>query len=227
MNSTTVLFGLIAVSAILAGLLMFRPSISASRGGKILAFLAVFVLPVLAGTGGLSQQMERSKDTAFCTSCHVMEKYGTSLRIDDPSYLPAAHFQNNRIPRDEACYTCHTHYAMFGNFKSKMRGLRHLYVQYLGTVPEKPVLYEPYNNRECLHCHSGARNFEEGATHNAEDGRLDQIKSNQLSCNTSGCHEFVHNVKELPGMKLWTPGSKPAADEDSTGSHESTSEEKK
>jgi nitrate/TMAO reductase-like tetraheme cytochrome c subunit len=227
MNATMILFGLIGVSAVLAGILVFRPSITASRAGKILAFLAVFVLPVLAGTGGLSEHMERSKSTDFCTSCHVMQNYGTSLRIDDPSFLPAAHFQNNRIPRDEACYTCHTHYAMFGNFKSKMRGLRHLYVQYLGTVPEKPELYEPYNNRECLHCHSGARNFEEGATHNAEEGKLEQIKSNQLSCKTSGCHEFVHGVKDLPGMKLWTPGSKPAADAETPNGAESTSEEKK
>jgi nitrate/TMAO reductase-like tetraheme cytochrome c subunit len=217
---TTILFALIAVSAILAGLLVFRPSISASRAGKILAFLAVFVLPVLAGAGGLSEHMERSKSTEFCTSCHVMQNYGTSLRIDDPSYLPAAHFQNNRVPRDEACYTCHTHYALFGNFKSKMRGLRHLYVQYLGTVPQQPHLYEPYNNRECLHCHGGARNFEEGATHNAEDGRLDLIKSNKLSCNTTGCHEFVHGVKDLAGMKLWTPGAKPATEEDTTDGEE-------
>lgn len=24
------------------------------------------------------------------------------------AYLAAAHFQNHRIPADEACYTCHT-----------------------------------------------------------------------------------------------------------------------
>ena len=77
--------------------------------------------------------------------------------------------------------------GMFGNFKAKMRGLQHLYVQYFGNIPQKPELYEPYNNRQCLHCHSGARTFEEGATHTAEDGRIDLIKSNQLSCRSSGC----------------------------------------
>src|SRR5262245_57334938 len=180
MDATVLLIAMIAVSVILVAVLMLRPSISTSRGGKILAFISIFVLPVLAGTRGFSEHMERSKKTEFCTSCHVMQQYGQSLRIDDSSYLPAAHFQNNRVPRDQACYTCHTDYVMYGGFKSKLRGLRHLYEQYLGTVPQKPELYTPYNNRECLHCHGGARTFEEGATHTAEAGRMDQIKSNQL-----------------------------------------------
>jgi cytochrome c-type protein NapC len=228
MNATTsFLIALIAVSGILCAVLVFRPSFSFSRGGKILAFVSVFIFPVLAGSGGVAEHLERSKRTEFCTSCHIMENYGTSLRIDDPSFLPAAHFQNNRVPRDQACYTCHTDYAMFGNFNAKMRGLRHLYVQYFGTIPEKPALYEPYNNRECLHCHSGARTFEEGATHNAEDGRIDLIKSNQLSCRSTGCHDFIHGVKDLPQLKLWTPGQKPEPEAETTDQGESAGEEKK
>jgi cytochrome c-type protein NapC len=227
MSATTLLIAIIVVAALLCALFVFRPSISISRAGKILAFVAMFIFPLLAGSRGLSEHMERSKSTEFCTSCHVMQNYGTSLRIDDPSYMPASHFQNNRVPKDQACYTCHTNYAIFGDFKSKMRGLRHLYAQYIGTVPQKPELYEPYNNRECLHCHSGARTFEEGATHNEEEGRLDLIKSNQLSCSSSGCHEFVHGVKELPELKLWTPGSKPEVESNGTSGTEATGEEKK
>ena len=63
-----------------------------------------------------------------------MEAYGKSLRIDDPSYIPASHFQNNRIPRNEACYTCHTNYAMFGGVKAKIGGLKHLAIYYFGTT---------------------------------------------------------------------------------------------
>ncbi|MEK6323275.1 MAG: NapC/NirT family cytochrome c [Acidobacteriota bacterium] len=157
---------------------------------------------------GVDEHVERSKTTAFCTSCHVMENYGKSLLVDDVSYLPAAHFQNNRVPRDKACYTCHTDYTLYGGFKSKLRGLRHVYVQYLGNIPEKVELYNAYNNRECLHCHGGARSFEEGATHNLEDGRLDSIKSNQLSCSSTGCHEIVHNVAGLKDVKFWSESSK-------------------
>ncbi len=58
--------------------------------------------------------MEHATSTKFCLSCHVMEDFGRSLYVDDPSYIPAMHFQNNRVPRDHACYTCHTDYTMFG-----------------------------------------------------------------------------------------------------------------
>lgn len=207
-NPTAILIGTIVVSIILAGLVASKPSVTSSRGGKILAFVSILLFPVLAASLGVDEHVERSKATAFCTSCHVMENYGKSLHVDDASYLPAAHFQNNRVPRDKACYTCHTDYTLYGGFKSKLRGLRHLYVQYLGKIPEKVELYNAYNNRECLHCHGGARTFEEGATHNIEDGRLDLIKSNQLSCSSTGCHEVVHNASGLKDVKLWSEGSK-------------------
>jgi len=211
-SPTAILIGTIVVAIILAGLVAFRPSITSNRAGKILAFISIFLFPVLAGSMGVDEHVERSKTTAFCTSCHVMEKYGKSLHVDDASYLPAAHFQNNRVPRDKACYTCHTDYTLYGGFKSKLRGMRHLYVQYLGKIPEKIELYNAYNNRECLHCHGGARSFEEGATHNLEDGRLDLIKSNKLSCLSTGCHEVAHKFESLKEVKFWTEGDKPKSD---------------
>jgi cytochrome c-type protein NapC len=115
------------------------------------------------------------------------------------------HFQNNRVPRDEACYTCHTDYAMFGGVRAKIRGLRHVYVQYLGTIPkpEDIKLYQPYNNRECLHCHEGARSFVDASAHKRTPEMLSQIKSNQLSCTGSKCHDTVHDVDTLADSKFW------------------------
>jgi len=154
---------------------------------------------------GLSSEMDRSKTTAFCLSCHTMESYGKSLDIDDPGHIPAAHFQNHRVPPDEACYTCHTDYALFGTAKVKLNGLRHVYVYYLGTppAPQDIKLYEPYNNRECLHCHEGARSFEEGAVHTADPATVPAVKSNKLSCLSSGCHEVVHDIAHLKDAKFW------------------------
>ena len=105
----------------------------------------------------------------------------------------------------QACYTCHANYAMFGGFRAKLNGLHHVYVQYFGTVPapDQIKLYETYNNRECLHCHLGARSFEEGAVHNADPETFAAIKANRLSCVSSGCHEMVHNVQGLNKVKFW------------------------
>ena len=192
------LTAVVLVAIALIALVVLRPSLTAARGGRILAFLAFLVLPLLATGMGLAAHMEQSKTTEFCLSCHVMEPYGRSLHVDDAAWLPAQHYQNNRIPRDMACFTCHKDYTMFGDAKAKLRGLRHVYVNYLGTIPEKIKLYEPYNNRECLHCHAGARSFEESDLH--KEIRAD-LGSNTTSC--LECHDTVHNAHELEGKPLW------------------------
>lgn len=192
------LTGIVLVAVALIALVALRPSLTAARGGRILAFLAFLVLPLLATGLGLSAHMEQSKTTEFCLSCHVMAPYGRSLQVDDAAWLPAQHYQNNRIPRDKACFTCHTDYTMFGDVNAKLRGLRHVYVNYLGEIPEKIELYEPYNNRECLHCHAQARSFEESDLH--KEMRAD-LGSNATSC--LECHDAVHDVHELEGKPLW------------------------
>jgi cytochrome c-type protein NapC len=203
------ILALILISALLAAVIVVRPAIAAHPSGKILAFGVLFFLPLFCLLAGTDSEMERSKSTAFCLSCHVMETYGKSLHVDDPAYLAAAHFQNHRVPENEACYTCHTNYALFGSFKAKLGGLRHLYVHYLLTDPrpEDIKLHEPFNNRECLHCHLGARSFEQGAVHNADPATLPAIKANTLSCISSGCHEVVHNVATLGKVKFWNGGN--------------------
>ena len=106
------LVALLGLTIALAALIAVRPNLTTTHGGKILAFVALVVLPVLSTVMAASNHLEHSKQTQFCLSCHIMEPYGRSLYADDPAYVPAAHFQNARIPRDEACYTCHTNYVM-------------------------------------------------------------------------------------------------------------------
>ncbi len=192
------LFG--AVSLALIALVWMRPALIADRVGKILVFLALFILPVMATLLGLSVQLDHAKSTEFCLSCHPMEDYGKSLRIRDPEYLPAAHFQNKRIPAQKACFACHTEYTMFGDMKAKLRGLKHVYVQYIGTIPDKLALYEPYNNRECLHCHAGGRSFEENDDH---EGLHELLTQNEISC--LDCHTMTHAVDEIEELDLWDP----------------------
>ena len=203
-SPAALLYASLVVSAVLIAIIVIRPSLTASREGKIFAFVAFCVLPVLCGSLAASTHVERSKQTKFCLSCHIMEPYGKSLYVDDSSYVAAAHFQNHRVPADEACYTCHTDYVFYGGVRAKLRGMRHIYIQYLGTPPSPGEirLYNPYNNRECLHCHLGARSFESNAIHAAI---LDSLKSNETSCLTSGCHDTAHNVQSLDKVKFWSP----------------------
>jgi nitrate/TMAO reductase-like tetraheme cytochrome c subunit len=194
-----------AAAATLALLVGFRAKLTRSREGKMLAFVALLVLPALSIWGGFSEHLERAQSTSFCLSCHVMTDYGRSLYVDDPSYLPAQHFQNNRIPRERACYTCHTTYTLFGGVKAKLKGVRHLWIQYFGAIPkpEEIKLYEAYNNRECLHCHLGGRRFEQATPHHKSQDLLARAKSGQLSCMSSGCHDIVHDVATLKDAPVW------------------------
>jgi cytochrome c-type protein NapC len=201
---------LVALTMALVLVFFVFPGLTRARGGKIMAFFPLFVLPVAAGGVGGWYHLEQSKKTEFCLSCHVMEDHGKSLYIDDPAFVPAAHFQNHRIPAEEACYTCHTDYSMYGSISAKLRGLRHVYVYYLGKVPkpQEIKLYRSYNNRECLHCHDGARSFEEGAIHSADPAIMAAIKSNETSCLTSGCHDHFHDVGQLSSRKFWSADKK-------------------
>lgn len=189
---------IILLSIILIGLLLLRPTLTAAQGGKILAFIAFFILPIVTTVLGASIHLGNSTSTQFCLSCHVMEVYGKSLYIDDPTYIPAAHFQNNRIPKEQACFTCHTDYTMFGDVNAKVRGLKHLYVYYFKTAPTKLALYEPFKNRECLHCHATARSYEETTPHKE---MKEQLASNGMSCLT--CHNKIHDVKNMDKTKMW------------------------
>jgi cytochrome c-type protein NapC len=188
----------IVLTIILIGILLIRPSITAAQGGKIIAFLAFFLLPIVATVLGASIHLENSTSTQFCLSCHVMESHGNSLYIDDPTYVPAAHFQNNRIPKEQACFTCHTDYTMFGDLNAKLRGVKHLYVHYFKAPPKKLALYEPFKNRECLHCHANARSYEESTPHKE---MKEQLSSNDMSCLT--CHSKIHDVANIDKTKKW------------------------
>jgi NapC/NirT cytochrome c family, N-terminal region len=204
-SATNLTVVLTIVSILVALVVAWRADLTRVRDGRILAFLGLFLLPALAVWAGASEHMERAKTTSFCLSCHAMEPYGRSLYLDDRGYLPAAHFQNNRIPRDHACYTCHTNYTMFGTVRDKWRGLSHVYVQYFGTVPKtgEIKLYEPFHNRECLHCHAGARSYLETSAHQKTPDLLEKANRNELSCMSSRCHDTVHDVASLADSKFW------------------------
>lgn len=197
-----VLVGFLAVTAVLIVLVLVRPSVLEGRAGKALAFLGWFVLPVAALGFGVEAHMERAKSTEFCLSCHVMEPYGESLRLDDSSFLPASHVQNRRVDPDHACYSCHVDYTLFGGVEAKMAGVKHLWIYYTGQAPPpgEIELYEPYENSVCLHCHGGARSFEESEFH---DGMLADLRSGEMSC--LDCHDQMHAIEELADLDRWTP----------------------
>lgn len=196
------LLALVAFAVLLTGALLLFPGLAEDGGGRFLAIVALLALPALV-TGGVAEaQLEQSKSTAFCLSCHEMEPWGRSLSIADREHLPAVHFQDRLVPREAACYTCHTDYALFGDVRAKFRGLQHLWAHFASPPagPEDIALYQPFENRECMHCHAGARGYLEITDH--QDVATD-LASGDLSC--LDCHDSIHDVDDLDELERWTP----------------------
>lgn len=197
----------IGLALLLACVFVVRPSVGLSAHGRAFAFAALAVFPLAAAFLGLERHVELSKQTTFCGSCHVMDLHARSLRVDDDSLLAAAHYQRGQVPRETACFACHTTYTMYGDLHAKLNGLRHVWVNYVTGPPKETEIrpYRPYHNRECLHCHAGTRRFEEGKVHRLEAGRMTQIRDNVVSCLAKGCHEIAHDVAHLDGLDEWKP----------------------
>ena len=189
----------VATLAMIAVLLR-RPDLAASAGGMVFAFFTFFLLPGVALLGGAAQHYEQAKTTEFCVSCHVNRPYEESLYIDDGRFLPAAHFQNRRVPAERACYACHSDYTMFGDVDDKIRGVRHVWHNVWGTWSEPVALYEPYENTACLACHAGARSYEEHPEHRPY---LRELSAGSKSCVM--CHNLVHEVDKLDRFGRWEP----------------------
>jgi mono/diheme cytochrome c family protein len=199
-----VVIALVVLTIALAGLFLVRPSITVGATGKILAFVSLCVLPVLCISTGMSFHMQRSQQTSSCISCHSMASHGQSLHLEDPKYIPAQHFQNHFVPPDKACYTCHTDYTIYGPWKSRIDGLRYVYMTYIGAVPKTIHLKGKYSNLQCLHCHAGARDFEE---HLNQMPPIGDLTSNRISCLSSGCHDMIHNASEVGRLRMWNGGA--------------------
>ena len=152
----------------------------------------------------MNTHVQRSETTRFCTSCHVMVPFGQSLSSDDANHVPAQHFQNHRVPADMACYSCHADYTIYGPLNDKLRGLKRIYLQYVTTPPAAADIRIPggFKNAQCLHCHAGARSFEENPVHST---MMSTLQSNEVSCLGSGCHDTAHDIANLDHLKFWKP----------------------
>ncbi len=191
---------LTAAIALIGALVMYFviDKLAGSKPGWLAATFTICALPLLATGGGATYAVHASSSTEFCLACHEMGDYGRSLFIDDSAVLPATHYQNRLVERDHACYACHTDYAMWGDLAAKLNGLQHVYVHYLGEIPDAIELYQPYPNDNCLHCHADARRYTESLAHR---DRLDALARGETSC--LSCHSKGHALDQVDEGNFW------------------------
>lgn len=171
-------------------------SVSAIAWYKLMAFLALVVLP--AGAVGVANYhvFEGVKTAESCAKCHVMQPMLTDMRDPTSDSLAARHYRNRWI-ESKQCYRCHADYGLAGTLEAKADGFRHLARYTTGTY-EEPIRYRgAYSNGSCLTCHRKTPRFGAVASH----GTIrDRLEASTMSC--LNCHGRAH-----PSRAARTPGS--------------------
>ena len=185
----------IAIAALLFG---GARALAGHTVGRVVLLVGLVALPLLLSAGNISYDVSQSSTTGFCLSCHEMQRHGKSLFADNRQALAAVHYQNRFVDRETVCYSCHKDYAMFGDVKAKMNGLRHVWAHYIAGVPAKIELYKPYPNSNCLHCHDDSRRFVEGVAHRPV---LDALYAGTTSC--LSCHQIAHDMAKVDAEQFW------------------------
>lgn len=192
---------IVAASLVLVALIAYAAGyLTAHRLGRWVLFGGLAVVPLVLTGAGVTVGMHESSRTSFCLSCHEMEPFGKSLFVDNDASLAAVHYQKRLIDRDATCFSCHTDYALFGDAKAKVNGLRHVWVHYLGQIPSEPKLYQPYPNYNCLHCHDDARGYLEKKPHLELRAELSLGSRSCLSC-----HVVAHDGAGVKSQHFWKP----------------------
>jgi cytochrome c nitrite reductase small subunit len=163
---------------------------------RLLALLALLVLPAGAVLLANYHTFEGVHDVRACASCHVMLPMVNDMRDPGSETLAARHYKNRWIAQDQ-CYHCHSDYGLGGNLEAKLTGFRHL-ARYTTRTYDEPIKARvKVDNNSCLHCHDATPKF--AAVESHTEARA-QLTANQTMC--VDCHGDAH-----PTPAQRTPGS--------------------
>lgn len=157
---------------------------------------AGLLLPVAAYAVASLYVLEGSRKPSFCGSCHVMTPLLASVRGDDGS-LASTHYARGLVPHDQACYTCHSGYGIWGGVDAKMAGVMHMIRTVTGRYELPLKTHGPFDIDSCLGCHAHAPAFRAVADHQNPDVQK-QLLSHELTC-TGICHATAHPESALNG----------------------------
>jgi len=157
---------------------------------------AAAILPIAAYGLASLHMLEGSKRVSFCGSCHVMTPILQSLQGNDGS-LASNHYARGLVPHDNACFTCHSGYGIWGGVDAKMAGMMHMVRTVTGRYTLPIALNGPFDIDSCLGCHAFAPTFRAVEAHQDPDLQK-QLLAREMSC-TGVCHPAAHPESALTG----------------------------
>jgi nitrate/TMAO reductase-like tetraheme cytochrome c subunit len=182
---------------------MWRPPALDFRT-KIWLLLGLGILPGMAAATSTATGMHATTERHFCGSCHTMDEYVSDASDPNSQSLAARHGRNPFFGGSN-CYVCHADYGMLGYPMTKLNGMRHVYMYYLGgwkglsteEVYAKIHLNKPYDNQNCRQCHTGT--LADWATVPEHVALAAELEANTVSCASSGCHGYAHPFSKDDG----------------------------
>ena len=158
--------------------------------------VAAVLLPIAAYALAGLHMIEGSKEVTFCGSCHVMTPLLKSLQANDGS-LAATHYARGLVPHDQACFTCHSGYGIWGGLDAKMAGVMHMVRSATGRYSLPLEMNSPFDIDSCLGCHAHTSTFRGVEAH--QDLDLQKLLlAREMSC-TGVCHPAAHPAEALGG----------------------------
>lgn len=164
---------------------------------KLSLALGLGLFPALAATTSTVAGIQRTTERDFCGSCHVMGAHLADAEDPTSTSLAARHARNPYFG-DNNCYVCHADYSMVGYALTKLNGLKHVYHYYLSGYRDQSLeealtqirLYKPYDNGNCMQCHSGQGPLWRKVPEHVP--LQPALGANTVSCSSEGCHGYAH-----------------------------------
>ncbi len=157
---------------------------------------SLVTLPVLAFAVTGAVLVERSKETDFCMSCHIMKPLLATATPEDTS-LAGIHISRGAVPTAQSCYTCHAGYGLQGDVGAKLAGVRHMVLELTGAYELPLTLHGDFDLKSCQGCHAEASGFRAQPAHAAPEIQ-EALLSGQMRC-TGMCHPAAHPPEALTG----------------------------
>ena len=115
----------------------------------------------------------------------------------DKESLASIHYRRGLVPHDEACYTCHSGYGIWGTMDAKMAGVMHMVRTLTGDYTLPIELHGTFDIGSCLNCHATSPAFRDVKDH--QDPEVQKaLLSHEMSC-TGVCHPEAHPASALTG----------------------------
>jgi hypothetical protein len=157
---------------------------------------SIVSLPLLAFAVTGAVLVERSKETEFCVSCHIMGPLRDTVTEQDTS-LASVHITRGAVPTAQSCYTCHSGYGLQGDMQAKLAGVGHMLAELSGSYDLPLTLHGDFDLKSCLGCHAESSGFRGQPAHQPREIQ-DAVLSGQMRC-TGMCHPAAHPPEALTG----------------------------